>query len=72
MSRDLFNDGRFWYYNEAIFPDSYESPLNVKDVDFQKKLEENDVILIICTDANLFKFGFGFIEQAYDTYFPKR
>ncbi len=72
MSRDLFNDGRFWYYNETIFPDSYESLLNVSDVDFQKELEENDVILIICTDANLFKFGFGFIEQAYDTYFPKK
>ena len=69
MSRDLFDDGRFWYYNEVIYPDSYESPLNVKDIDFQKKLEENDVILIICTDANLYKFGFGFIEQAYDAYF---
>lgn len=69
MSRDVFSGGQFWYYNEAIYPDSYEAPTFVKDIDFQKRVEENDVILIICTDANLFKFGFGFVEQAYDTYY---
>ena len=72
MSRDVFNGGQFWYYNEAIYPDSYESPLFVKDIDFKKRVEENDVILIICTDANLYKFGFGFVEQAYSTYYPNK
>ena len=67
-SRDLFGDGRFWYYNKTIYPDSYESPLEVKDIDIIEKTEENDVIIIMSTDANLYKFAFGFIDQLYDAY----
>jgi SGNH hydrolase-like domain, acetyltransferase AlgX len=72
MSRDLLGGGQFWYYNEMIFPESFEKELFVKDLDFRKSLESNDVVLIMVTDANLYKFGFGFVEQAYDAYFgPK-
>jgi hypothetical protein len=69
MSRDVFGGGQFWYYNEAIYPDSFEKPLFVKDIDIKSKIEEHDAILILVTDANLFKFGFGFVEQAYGAYF---
>lgn len=72
MSRDVFGGGQFWYYNEAIYPDSFEKPLFVKDIDLKSKLEEHDVVLILVTDANLFKFGFGFVEQAYNLYFPTK
>jgi hypothetical protein len=68
FSRDLFGDGRFWYYNQGIYPDSYESPLNVKDINMVEKVEENDVIILLSTDANLYKFAFGFIEELYDAY----
>lgn len=71
MSRDVFAEGQFWYYNEAVYPDSYVSPVFVKDLDFKAKQEENDVILLMVTDANLYKFGFGFVEQAYEVYFGK-
>ncbi len=69
MSRDVFGGGQFWYYNETIFPESFEKETRVKDLDFKKSLESNDAVLIIVTDANLYKFGFGFVEQAYDAYF---
>lgn len=68
LSRDVFGDGRFWYYNTAIYPDSYESPINVQQIDIRAKSEENDVIMILCTDANLYKFAFGFIDELYDAY----
>jgi len=68
FSRDLFGDGRFWYYNKAIYPDSYDSPITVQDIDIKAKAEENDVIIILSTDANLYKFAFGFIDQLYEAY----
>jgi hypothetical protein len=68
FSRDLFGDGEFWYYNKAIYPDSYQSKIEVGDIDIRAKAEENDVIIILSTDANLYKFAFGFIDQLYDAY----
>lgn len=72
VSHFLFNDGEFWYYNEQIYPNSYTKETLAKDQDLNKKLEENKVVFIICTDANLPRLGFGFIERAYELYYPKK
>lgn len=72
VSHWLFNDGEFWYYNEQIYPNSYTKETWAKDQDLNKKLEENKVVFIICTDANLPRLGFGFIERAYELYYPKK
>lgn len=71
LSRDYFNNGKFWYYNEAIYPDNDGGPTKVQDIDLLSEIEKNDIILIICTDANLNRFAFGFIDQLYDAYYPK-
>ncbi len=72
MSRDAFNEGQFWFYNVQIYPDSYEAPLNVSDINIIEEVEKNDVVILMSTDANLFKFAFGFIDQLYEAYFgPK-
>ena len=73
LSRDAFNEGQFWFYNVQIYPDSYTAPLNVGDIDMIEEVEKNDVIILMSTDANLYKFAFGFIDQLYDAYFgPKQ
>ena len=72
LSHWFFNDGEFWYYNEQIYPNSYTKETLTKDQDLNKKLEENKVVFIICTDANLPRLGFGFIERAYELYYPKK
>jgi len=71
ISKEVFGDGQFWYYNQEIYPDSFESPKNVRDIDIQSEVEKNEVVLLICTDANLFKFAFGFVDQLYAKYYPK-
>lgn len=72
VSHWLFNDGEFWYYNEQIYPNSYKQETLAKNQDLNKKLGENKVVFIICTDANLPRLGFGFIERAYELYYPKK
>jgi hypothetical protein len=69
LSRDAFNDGKFWYYNKQIYPDSYKNPLMVKDIDIKTEVQKNNVIILLSTDANLHKFAFGFIDKLYDSYF---
>ena len=68
-SRDIFNEGKFWYYNKEIYPDSFTKSINVDDINIMEEVEKNDVIILLSTDANLYKFGFGFIDQLYDGYF---
>ena len=68
MSKNCFNGGQFWYYNKQIFPDSYDEPLYVADVNIIQEVEKNDVVIIICTDANLHKFAFGFVDHLYNAY----
>lgn len=68
FSKNLFNDGQFWFYNQAIYPDSFEEPLYVNDINVQKEVEKNDIIILLSTDANLYKFAFGFIDELYESY----
>ena len=68
FSRDLFGDGKFWYYNEAIYPDSFEAPTHVKDVNIREEVEKHDMVILLSTDANLYKFAYGFIDQLYEKY----
>ena len=72
LSRDMFDNGQFWYYNESIYPDSFEKPKTVADIRITEGIEQHEVVVIMCTDANLYKFAFGFIEQAYEAYFPAK
>ncbi len=70
LTQKAFDNGQFWYYNEAIYPDSYEKPIKVSEVNIIEEVEKNDVVILMSTDANLYKFAFGFIDQLYEAYFP--
>lgn len=71
-SRDVFNEGQFWYYNEQIYPDSYTKAIKVADINMSEEVEKNDVIILMTTDANLNNFAFGFVDQLYDCYFKSK
>ncbi|MCL3781041.1 hypothetical protein EMN47_11695 [Prolixibacteraceae bacterium JC049] len=68
LSRKAFNNGQFWFYNEQIYPAKDGKPQLVKDIDIKTEVEKNSVILLIATDANLYRFAFGFIDQLYNAY----
>jgi len=69
FSSSLFNNGKFWFYNQEVYPDHYDKPTIVSSIDFKKEIAENEVIILMSTDANLFKFPFGFSEL-FLKYFP--
>ncbi|MBN2668919.1 MAG: hypothetical protein JXR60_06805 [Bacteroidales bacterium] len=60
FSSQFFDNGKFWYYYQQVFPDNFEKETLVQDVDAINELKNNDFVFIISTDANLFKFPFGF------------
>ncbi|MBU2651046.1 MAG: hypothetical protein KKA81_08930 [Bacteroidetes bacterium] len=61
-----FDNYQFWYYNRTIYPRPPDSSNNLKDYDTMKEIAKYDIILIIATDANLWKFPFGIIDELYN------
>jgi len=71
FSTSIFGNGKFWFYNNEVYPDNYEKPTTVNDLNFSQEINENKVIVLMSTDANLDRFPFGFIEL-FMKYFPPR
>ncbi len=68
--KEVFEGGKFWYYNEIIQPSEGLISTKVSELSLQEEIEKQDVVLILITETNLSRFTFGFIDQLYDLYYP--
>lgn len=69
LSNAAFSNGEFWYYNKQRIKYNQEAIPLTHPMGLKNELEKQDVIMLICTDANLKTFGFDFINQAHSIYF---
>lgn len=65
LPNDYFANGEFWYYMELRYPQSFKTPSAVNASNLAQEIEGNSVVLLICTESNLPRFGFGFIESFF-------
>lgn len=63
---ESFGSHDFWYYNEQIYPGDGSPPIERRNVDLMLRVLETDFIILLLTDANMYRFGFGFVEQLYE------
>ncbi|MFL5764794.1 MAG: alginate O-acetyltransferase AlgX-related protein [Bacteroidia bacterium] len=68
---NVFSDYHNWLYFDRVFPESYLDEKHVADLNIKKELEKQDIVCILCTDASLGVFPFGFADAAYELYAPK-
>ena len=66
-SSRLFDDNNFWYYNKEVHNSTSTSPRKTAELDMLEELIKVDVIIIMATEANLYRFPYGFIDRAYET-----
>ncbi len=64
-----FDDADFWYYFDEIHTLEQNDTVSVAELDLIPEIEKNDAIILLCTDGNLNRLGFGFVERAYKEYF---
>lgn len=62
ISKNVFNKGEFWYYYKQIYPDQFTREAKVSDINTKKELFEADLVVLMATDANLYKFPYGFTK----------
>ncbi len=58
----------FWYYNRTPKNTIPNYPQDLQLLDLKEELKSYEVILIVCTDANLKEFAFGFVNRLYKEY----
>lgn len=61
---NCFKSSSFWYYNKAVYPDSYKNRVMVEDLNFEKELKKHDIIIILATESNIKSLGWGFMDNA--------
>ncbi len=70
---EIFEKHQFWYYFNDIWPKSNDCQREnrvVADIDLKAEIDKNDVFIILNTESTAGGYGFGFIEAAYDLYYP--
>jgi hypothetical protein len=70
LSNRMFNKSSFWFYFEMAYSNAF-SDVEVKTLDIRKEIESHQVIILMSSESNLFKFPFGFLEKVYPLYFPQ-
>ena len=71
LPENLFSDGGFWFYNKTIYPE--RTPVqNVESIDYKQEIENQEFVLLVCTEATNHLWPYGFIERylsGYDNVF---
>ncbi len=65
---EMFSDSKFWFYNNEIYPDHYNSPTFTRDVDIKETIGKNDVFILMATEHNAYRVGWGFINRVAEAY----
>lgn len=60
---EQYSSVEFWYYNKEIKSGKKNHGTLIEDIIVKNEVERFDVILLLSTETNLYKFDFGFSES---------
>lgn len=67
LPQHLFSDGGFWFYNKTVYPE--RTPIqNVESIDYKQEIENQEFVLLVCTEATNHLWPYGFIERYLSGY----
>lgn len=66
ISSRIFSDNAFWYYNVEAHNPQWKSPRKTDGINILDATRNADVIIIMATEANLYRFPYGFIDRVYN------
>ena len=66
LSSKAFDNGQFWFYNKNVYTPNAKNKTKVSDINYKEAISNQDVIILMATDATLHKFAFGAIDDLYN------
>lgn len=61
VSTKVFNHASFWYYYKQVYPNSFKDhAVMVDDIQPKNEIFNTDLVILMTTEANLYKFPYGF------------
>jgi hypothetical protein len=63
-----FSNHQFWYYNERVFSEEISDKVyqETSKMDLTKEINDHEIFIIMASEHNLPKLGWGYIERMYD------
>lgn len=65
LTNDLFSHSELWYYNRGIVPVRSRNIYEVKHLNVQEEIKKFDIIILVASETNMYKFDFGFSKTYY-------
>jgi hypothetical protein len=59
---NLFAKSDFWFYNKDVHPTSTNRETTDK-LDFKKEIDDHDVFILMATESNIDRIGWGFLDK---------
>lgn len=73
---NVFSNWEFWFYFRLLCNANNDEGLGsnprIENYDWKTALDKTDCVIMLYTSIGLTKLGDGFIEQAYDYYYPEK
>lgn len=63
--KNMFRNLEFWYYGKDIYPQTFEKPMNIGELNFMEAVNRQNIILFLQTNAGNGNLGFDFIDRLY-------
>lgn len=65
LPNSLFKQDVYWHYNKEVYIHNGLQEKGVADLNFIDEILKREVVMIMCTEATLALFPYGFIDKAY-------
>ncbi len=65
----IFQNDGFLYYNRQYYNSKASKVKNIGEFNLKEEIEKQDFVMLLTTDANLYKFPYGFADSLVPNYY---
>jgi len=68
--KNTFQREDMWYYDKEVYPEQNTKPTNVAQINLDSAINRHEVVILMQTNGGYGNLGFGFVDRAYEYYYP--
>jgi hypothetical protein len=68
--KNTFAREDMWYYDKEVYPEQNTRPTNTAQINLDSAINKHEVVILMQTNGGYGNLGFGFVDRAYEFYYP--